>query len=244
MKFKGTIVITDPCYIMNKDNNCEMPEEYRKLRPKQEDFFSFYPGLPHQYPDARPKTEEEITDSDRELIKTRERMISHLQSKGWNGKKLEPYIPMYSATYEKEYEDLLEADYNWRYPYMSDWERCGCGEDMSVLGFKNYLTSQTYYGDWGCTTFEKESKKILGQFCADAGMVGVFLLEEILKYNPKFDLHLFPNHAATVLKNFDGEVVFEKESEIVEYNGRKYEDIELHVVGHGNINFITSQTSL
>lgn len=30
----------------------------------------------------------------------------------------------------------------------------------------------------------------IGYFCADAGMVAVFLLDEVLKYNPDFDYHI------------------------------------------------------
>lgn len=32
--------------------------------------------------------------------------------------------------------------------------------------------------------------KNIGGFCADAGMVAVFLLDEVLKYNPNFDYHI------------------------------------------------------
>lgn len=127
-----------------------------------------------------------------------------------------------------------------------DWTRCNFGKNMEVLGIRTYFTRSTIYGDWGCTTFHlkeplgKRSPQDLkeddfhnaplGQFCADAGLVSVFLLEEILRYNPGFDNHTKLPHAATLIKDFHGEV----------------EDLvvgdEVFIVGTGNVNFITRQT--
>ena len=63
-------------------------------------------------------------------------------------------------------------------------------------------------------------------------MVGVFLLDEILKYNPDFDYHINKKWTTTLIKDFDGEVYFD-----VDEN----ED-EVKVVGKGNINFVGRQT--
>ena len=52
------------------------------------------------------------------------------------------------------------------------------------------IESNTYYGDWGCTTFVPETKVKLGEFCADAGMVCVADLASVLKFNPKYNDHL------------------------------------------------------
>ena len=104
--------------------------------------------------------------------------------------------------------------------------------DLSNFGFTKYLTHNTLYGDWGCHTFNVDTKEVLGQFCADGGEVGVFLLDEVLKYNPNYDDYLNAKHAVTLIKDFDGEVWFEK-----------IDDMTLQVRGKGNINFITKQTS-
>ena len=103
---------------------------------------------------------------------------------------------------------------------------------MSALGFSNFLCSQTYYGDWSCEVFS--SKKKIGSFCADAGMVCVMLLDEVLKYNPDFNLHKTSPHACALIKDFDGNVEFVTHKE----DG----DTILNIVGEGNINFITHQT--
>lgn len=113
-----------------------------------------------------------------------------------------------------------------------DWEKCNCGQNMEELGIKTYLSNSTIYGDWSCKTFEIKSKKVLGQFCADAGMVAVFLLDEVLKYNPDFDYHINREWTTTLIKDFDGEV----EIEII--------DNEVRVIGKGNIDFYTTQTGL
>lgn len=67
------------------------------------------------------------------------------------------------------------------------------------------------YGDWSCTTFNSDTKKPIGEFCADAGLVGVFSLKEVLKYNPKFDYHTNRKWTTTLIKNFTGDVWFEVE---------------------------------
>lgn len=118
---------------------------------------------------------------------------------------------------------------------------------MEVFGIKNYFTESTIYGDWSCTTFELKDDKwviektpteitsddikgILGNFCADAGLVSVFLLEEVLKYNPNYNDHIENPFTTTLIKDFDGDVDY-----IVE-------DDEAFIKGTGNINFITRQT--
>ena len=52
---------------------------------------------------------------------------------------------------------------------------------MEVLGIKNYICRDTLYGDWSCTTYNSDTHEKLGEFCADSGMVGVYLLDEVLK---------------------------------------------------------------
>ena len=34
----------------------------------------------------------------------------------------------------------------------SDWEKCDCGNNMEVLGFRTFISESTIYGDWSCTT--------------------------------------------------------------------------------------------
>lgn len=66
-------------------------------------------------------------------------------------------------------------------------------------------------------------------------MVGVFLLDEVLKYNPDFNYHIERPWTTTLIKNFDGEIDFEI---VFHSNG----DNSVSVVGRGNINFETRQT--
>lgn len=112
-----------------------------------------------------------------------------------------------------------------------DWEACDYGENMEVFGFTNYLTHSTLYGDWSCTTFNSDTKKPIGEFCADAGMVSVFLLDEVLKYNPDFNYHIEKPWTTTLIKDFDGDICF-----------KKIDEDTLIVKGIGNINFETRQT--
>lgn len=130
-----------------------------------------------------------------------------------------------------------------------DWDKCNYGYEMEELGFKNFMMRNTIYGDWSCTTFDSDTKKKIGSFCADAGEVGVFLLDGVLKYNPDFNYHIEKIWTTTLIKNFEGTVQFTVTEESYEYNGKKEVEYVVRVIGHGKnkatgepINFITIQT--
>lgn len=125
-----------------------------------------------------------------------------------------------------------------------DWQACDYGENMEALGIKNYLCRNTIYGDWSCTTFRTENDEVLGEFCADAGLVAVFLLDEVLKYNPNFDYHTERPWTTTLIKDFDGDIELSVVpfTYIDEDTNEECEDSEVRVVGTGNINFYTTQT--
>lgn len=191
MKFKGTIIITDPCYVIKKDN---YPS------PKPADF-----NLPESI-NRKP----------------------------------------YKAACEK-YSEYRKKD---------DWSRCNYGQNMEVLGIHNYITESTIYGDWSCTTYKitEDPYKVinnfieaqekgedygihcskLSNFCADAGLVSVFNLDEVRKYNPGIDEWIASHDwCVTTIPDFDGEVNY-----YVDTQG------SAHIVGVGNVNFFTDQTGL
>lgn len=153
---------------------------------------------------------------------------------------------------------IVRAEHHGTKPVtQDDWEACGYGSNMEALGIKKYITRDTLYGDWCCTTYDSDTGAVLGEFCADAGMVAVFDLSEVLKYNPDFDYHIERKWATTWIKDFKGTVQFIVEREEGEYKddskyhkrGEKWEYYSVKVVGHGvnkisgePINFITNQT--
>ena len=133
-----------------------------------------------------------------------------------------------------------------------DWGKCGYRDNMKALGIENYLCRDTIYGDWSCTTFNSDTKEAIGEFCADAGMVAVFLLDEVLAYNPDFDFYETKPWTTTLIKDFDGDIeiniihiegVYDDDTEW-HSKGDKWEDNEVRVIGKGNINFETHQTGL
>lgn len=108
------------------------------------------------------------------------------------------------------------------------------------------IESNTYYGDWRCTTFVPETNVKLGGFCADAGMVCVADLVSVLKFNPKYNDHLEKPWCATWIKNFKGVVRI-----AIDENKERWPAYIVHVVGHGvnketgeTIEFDTVQTGL
>ena len=100
-----------------------------------------------------------------------------------------------------------------------DWRKCNYGNDMEALGFTNYKVRDTIYGDWSCTVFNTDNNEKIGEFCADAGKVGIFALNEVLRYNPEFDYHLKKKWATTLINDFTGDAWFE-----VEHHTGIYED--------------------
>lgn len=113
-----------------------------------------------------------------------------------------------------------------------DWELCDYGRDLDQLGLSTYICRDTIYGDWSCTVFNMDTDREIGKFCADAGMVAVFLLDEVLQYNPKFNYHIDKPWTTTLIKNFEGDVSIDVVGE------------DVFVVGKGNINFKSTQTGL
>ena len=191
MYFKGTIIITDPCYIV------------KKCTEKN----------PHPFP----WTEVNIKN---------------------------PNIKEMFKQYT-EWEDSHD-----------DWKKCKYGTNMEALGISTYFTESTIYGDWGCSTYKIEENPYavvnnfveayeneedyeiecskLGDFCADAGLVSVFLLDEVRKYNPDIDKWIEEHSwCVTIIPDFDGEVNYYVDK-----------SNEAHIVGIGNINFFTTQTEL
>lgn len=230
MKFKGTIIITDPCYIIKK---------YQK--PK----FSTWPGL------------EEVKGNT-------------------------PFTN-YTEKQRQAYEKYQKAC-NEFYKKYDDWSKCHYGKNMEALGITHYITKDTLYGDWSCTTYSANNpKKIvddlaeidkyfndkyeeyggykvitdeqykslrsecdikqdalnlktknIGYFCADAGLVSVFLLDEVKKYNPEIEKWIAEHRrCVTIIEDFDGNI---------EYYVDKANDA--HIIGTGSLNFFTTQTEL
>ena len=191
MYFKGTIIITDPCYIV------------KKCTEKN----------PHPFP------------------------WTTINIKNPNIKEM---VKQYN-----EWEDSHD-----------DWRKCRYGTNMEALGISTYFTESTIYGDWGCSTYKIEENPYevvnnfveayeneedyeikcskLGDFCADAGLVSVFLLNEVRKYNPDIDKWIEEHSwCVTTIPDFDGEVNY--------YIDKSN---EAHIIGIGNINFFTAQTEL
>lgn len=108
-----------------------------------------------------------------------------------------------------------------------DWGKTGYGEDMSILlDTNNYLSKETGVGDWSNEIYDKYGQTI-GKFCADSGMVGVFNLQDVLKYNPDFNYHIEKTWTTSLIKDFDGDI------DII------YNDGVAEVIGNGNIKFST-----
>lgn len=187
MKFKGTIVITDPCYLdsnMNNEDNLDLWEA------------SNY-------------------GEDLSVFGCSQWISENTIYGDWS-----------CFTYKGTLDETKQARETWnkyRFTFFSKLTPDSSGEERAKLReeYKQY---------------EKQFKAehTLGSFCADAGMVCVVYLDEILKVNPHFkewaDKH---DWCVTIIENFDGDIEYEVD-----------EEGEAHIVGKGNLNFYTSQSGL
>lgn len=134
---------------------------------------------------------------------------------------------------EKEFEEKMSKGVHFKGDivitdpcYFEYWEH----QDM----FTDHLGRDTIYGDWSCTVYNTNTDEVLGEFCADAGYVGCYYLDEVLKAYPNFAK--MGDWTRTIIKNFDGIV----RMPTVVTNDDRYTYVE----GIGNINFKSVQTGL
>lgn len=242
IRFDGDIIITDPCYIIRKGENqfvdtltfeeVEEPERSQYMSYRREEDYPDCIWIDIDDPRVDPFYRSLVIEQVRKVSET----LKDLPNYDSLVKKFR--MTRYSEQYNKELAAYNDAwgKYNANH-FRDDWEYCCYGEVMERLGLSTFLCDSTIYGDWSCTTFDSDTKKEIGKFCADAGMVGVFLLNEVLKYNPDFDYHINRKWTTTLIKDFHGTVELHCDED---RNGDK----EVTVVGKGNINFIGKQTGL
>lgn len=218
MEFKGTIVITDPCYII-KDTNDRLKEA----------------GIDIKFPSY--SDDKDISEYQREVNAYRALVDpyddwktcefgSHMERLGFSSFISEPtiygdwscttwYIP--GTDIENQIENLNQIN-------KDIWN--------AIEEYGNESEQYAILRDKYDSIVEDTEK--LGEFCADAGLVAVFLLDEVLKYNPDFSKWIEEHPwCVTVIPDFEGDVKYHIDK-----------DGDAHIIGRGNINFFTTQTGL
>lgn len=251
-RFDGDIIITDPCYILREDKTKQLIHNLvfdEVEAPKLKDYFSVlskYGSFPDEedYPDCEmlEMDDPRVTDHDRKFRQELYEMIRDFRKNFPDfNEELDEHLAKYtrvpySPTYRREREVFDEAYYRYeKNNPQSDWDYCDYGESMENLGFRTFLCGRTIYGDWSCHTFDIDTKEVIGRFCADSGQVAVFLLDDVLKYNPDFDYHINRPWTTTLIRDFHGTVELHLSED---ESGEQ----EVTVVGRGNVNFIGTQT--
>lgn len=121
-----------------------------------------------------------------------------------------------------------------------DWATCRYGSRLDIIGIEKFMTRDTIYGDWGCTVSKIDDNdniiEDIGSFCADAGLVTVADLSQVISYNPNF-LEWANEHTwcATIIKDFKGTVKFEIGEEVYMEDDVENKFYSVHVVGEGII---------
>lgn len=222
IKFDGDIIITDPCYIVKENDNFDDMPYWWDYLSKQKTVVDENGTEQHIYPKASDYPDCKVSyccalfteDEAKDII------ASGILPESYFYKEV-------SEQMEKELAAYNKATFKWNKDHEDDWDKCGFGEHMERLGFTAFLSDDTIYGDWDCEVVNTDTKEKIGEFCADAGMVGVFLLDEVMKNNPEYEPAY---HNATVIKDFHGTVELRQDGENVK------------VVGVGNVNFESRQS--
>ena len=214
MYFKGTIVITDPCYIIK-----ENPIKY----PNEEDF-----GLPASI----------INKPFKDYSTPEELAYKAALDKYY--KESRKYDDWDKCDFGENMEVLDIHNYISESTIYGDWSCTTYQIDGDPKEFVNSLL-QALNDNLENEEYGEDESSIpdegiyIGEFCADAGLVGVFLLDEVLAYNPEWKSWIEEHSwCATIIEDFEGEV---------EYYIDKVDE-EAHIVGTGNINFYTAQTGI
>ena len=214
MRFDGDIIITDPCYIFSSDkdglNGINLGET----------FYDLYCNAHDQV------INQHRIDVCKKEIEKHEESIKNAKNAG--------VISLFKDFIEMNKNEIehLQKPENF---VCSDMGKPVCNF-LSEIGFTDCMAGNTIYGDWSCSVFDTDSKEKIGSFCADGGLYGVFLLEEVLKINPLFDYHINRTWTTAWIKDFHGDIdVVIKEED---------DEKEVQIIGKGNINFITKQTGL
>ena len=99
----------------------------------------------------------------------------------------------------------------------SDWERSQYGAYLPNIGGgrKQFFDMRTHLftrvqDDWGYLAFDESGKQI-GRFAAETANIGVYLLSEIMAYNPEF-IEWARSRPDLVLEipDFDGDITIQK----------------------------------
>lgn len=181
-------------------------------------------------------------------------------------KELVPGIGIYNSEQYMDEREKYEKALTAHQALTDDWMKCEYGDRMDLLGIHKCMVRGTIYGDWSCSVFRKDEygyEEEIGNFCADAGLVIVADMAEVLAYNPDFE-EWAKEHTwcATILKGFEGTVQFvveeaEPDEEEDEEGGclcTTFDSYEVKVVGRGTYldkdgnrkkcNFVGRQTGL
>lgn len=95
-------------------------------------------------------------------------------------------------------------------------------EFPTILGFTNYhcYTVGVYDSNNTEHIVLGERNERLGNFNTKSNMLGIFLLDEVIRFQPTFDYHIFEPWNTFWIENFDGEIVLVKNKQYLDVYGK------------------------
>ena len=163
-----------------------------------------------------------------------------------NCPKLEQYVPVectpemlrnddISLLYRYGMEDYYYELEQWKKSTQSDWDTSDYGKHLENIGFHNVIVSDMGYQYGSYSVYESSTNSFIGQFCSDSGLIGVFNLDEILRYDEDFDKFNTMPWAVCFIPNYVGTIAF------INNNDGKGIESDIRIVGTGNMKFYSKQ---
>ena len=160
-------------------------------------------------------------------------------------------IPIDSLIFENE-DDVVVTDpcylCNHNIEYDNYWRHERPSSNNICFDYDKFIESETLYGDWGCSMIDEsgEEKKVIGEFCADSGMVCITTMSfarwwgvEEGRWDKWVKEHPW---SATVIPNFKGKAQITKVIDEGQEN-EPYIEVELFSP-EGKRLYYSTQTSL
>jgi hypothetical protein len=129
--------------------------------------------------------------------------------------------------------DSFNSYLEWSKEHQNDWSKCELGTKMNNLGIKTFLTHDTLCGMSKYRLYTDSYLNDKGEFDSTSGLLSVFLLEEVLKYNSEYDKH--NTGSSIIVKDFKGtvQIIIDCQNYYDEIHSENRFKFEVKIVGTG-----------
>lgn len=146
-------------------------------------------------------------------------------------------VPQPERCFYPDDESHKAAMLDWEFTHPDHWAITNFGTNLEIIGLTKWLNQELSYEAGQYTCFDSTDNRI-GRFCTDSGIIGIYLKDEVEKYNPDWRDYVTAPYKCTFIPRFNGTIY------IVNHNDNDGIGADIRIVGRGNLNFYTKQTGV